>query len=62
LKKEIYAAFVDLTRKFALLNCLEEPLVNLRNNDNLNQLKHILKMVAVDVAVALENIDLPDNW
>jgi len=37
LKKEIYAAYLDLSRKFALLKCVEEPILNLRAIDNLNQ-------------------------
>jgi hypothetical protein len=37
LKKEIYAAYLDLSRKFALLKCVDEPIINLRAMDNLNQ-------------------------
>ena len=40
LKKEIYAAYLDLSRKYALLKCVEEPILNLRAVDNLNQVSN----------------------
>ena len=47
LKKEIYSAYLDLSRKFDLLKCVEEPILNLRAVDNLNQVKNAVAVLMV---------------
>ena len=62
LKKEISSSHMSLTRKFTLLKAVEEPILNLRVNDNVQQLKHFLKQVATDISVIEENVEIPEPW
>ncbi len=62
INREINHFECALTNKNALLKAVDEPMINLKATDNLQQLKHFLKAVATDCSIVMENCDLPDSW
>ena len=62
LKREVNALVNSFTKKFIVMKSCEESMKNLWANDNPQALRHILKFLACDIHVVMENIPFPDNW